>query len=81
MTVHPGFGGQSYIEDCTHKIFEIAEEARCIKHTDLVIQVDGGINEQTSQIAKEAGANCLVAGSAIFRAKDRAEMVRKLRGN
>lgn len=65
MSVEPGFGGQKFMPDMMPKINKIRQE--CIRRsltTDL--QVDGGINEETAKIAVEAGANVLVAGSAVF---------------
>jgi ribulose-phosphate 3-epimerase len=66
MTVEPGFGGQSFIEDCAKKIPVIKQNAP----DNLIIQVDGGINEQTAKICKDLGANSLVAGSYIFNSND-----------
>ena len=65
MTVEPGFGGQKYIDAMTDKI---AEARRYIDEQDLsvIIEVDGGIHENTVPIARGAGAEILVAGSAIF---------------
>lgn len=65
MTVHPGFGGQKYIHECTAKITALAEE-REKQGLDFDIEVDGGIGEGTIQEALDAGANVLVAGSAIY---------------
>ena len=65
MTVEPGFGGQSYIESCTGKVQKLRKmitEAGL----DVDIQVDGGINEKTIDKVLDAGANILVAGSAVF---------------
>jgi len=62
MTVEPGFGGQSFMEDMMPKVSELRE-----KYPHLHIQVDGGINAETAQIAAEAGANVLVAGSFVFK--------------
>ncbi len=66
MTVEPGFGGQSFMSDCTEKIKFIRQNAP----EDLIIQVDGGINAQTGNICKDFGANSLVAGSYIYGASD-----------
>ena len=65
MTVNPGFGGQKYIEYCTEKIRELRKmiDKKGLK-TD--IEVDGGINLSNVKTVKEAGANIIVAGSAIF---------------
>ena len=68
MTVNPGFGGQSYIESCTGKVQKLRKmitEAGL----DVDIQVDGGINEKTIDKVLDAGANILVAGSAVFGGK------------
>ena len=65
MTVHPGFGGQSYIDECTEKIEELRELIDR-EHADVDIQVDGGINDETMETVMKAGANLLVAGSYVF---------------
>ena len=66
MTVEPGFGGQEFMHDCAMKIPEIREKAP----EDLIIQVDGGINNLTGKICKSLGANSLVAGSYIYGSED-----------
>jgi len=72
MSVNPGFGGQSLIPYCLEKIRGL----RAIK-PDLQIEIDGGINLETLPLAKKAGANIFVVGSAIFSAKDIEEETRK----
>lgn len=62
MTVNPGFGGQAFIEGMLQKIRDL----RSID-PNIDIQVDGGINDKTSKLVKEAGANILVAGSYLFK--------------
>lgn len=62
MTVEPGFGGQEFMHDCAMKIPIIKEKAP----TNLIIQVDGGINNLTAKICTSLGANSLVAGSYIY---------------
>lgn len=66
MTVEPGFGGQEFIYDCAKKIPQIKEYLK----KDIIIQVDGGINNITSKICTSLGANNLVAGSYIFKQND-----------
>ena len=66
MTVEPGFGGQEFMANCAEKIKIIMKYAP----QNLIIQVDGGINEQTGMICKEYGANSLVAGSYIYKSSD-----------
>lgn len=66
MTVEPGFGGQSFMEDMLPKIKQIREWANEV-NPGLHIEVDGGIAKETSKLVKEAGANVLVAGTAFFR--------------
>ncbi len=69
MTVEPGFGGQSFMSDMLDKIKAIREEAdRLGKPLD--IEVDGGIDGTTAPLVKAAGANVLVSGSYLFKAKD-----------
>lgn len=74
MTVHPGFGGQSFIEDVLPKIRKLRAMA-----PELDIEVDGGINAETIKLARDAGANVFVAGSYIFGADDRVEAIESLR--
>ena len=63
MTVEPGFGGQKFMDDCSKKITEIKKYS---KNDNLIIQVDGGINDKTAKICTSLGANCLVAGNYIY---------------
>jgi ribulose-phosphate 3-epimerase len=78
MTVHPGFGGQSFIEDVMEKVKRARAEIddRGLK---VALQVDGGINEHTAPIAAAAGADVFVAGSAIFGADDPLAAARRIR--
>jgi len=78
MTVEPGFGGQSFMEDMMPKVAAIRREADR-RGLNLDIQVDGGISEKTIAAAAKAGANIFVAGSAVFGATDAAAMIASLR--
>ncbi len=78
MTVEPGFGGQSFMADMMPKIVKLREECRK-RGIEMDIQVDGGISHSTVETAAEAGANVLVAGSAIFCADDPKEAIAALR--
>ncbi len=66
MTVEPGFGGQSYIDFCTDKVCKVREMVNACGR-DIDIQVDGGINKENVHVVLEAGANVIVAGSAVFK--------------
>lgn len=66
MTVEPGFGGQKYIPECTEKVRELRMLAKA-RGIDLNIQVDGGVDASNVSIPLEAGANVIVAGSAVFK--------------
>ena len=66
MTVEPGFGGQDFIHESAMKIPLLRERAK----DDLIIQVDGGINNLTAKICTSLGANSLVAGSYIYKSND-----------
>jgi len=80
MTVEPGFGGQSFMAPMLDKIKILREElSRRILDDEVMIQVDGGIAQGTIQSAKEAGANCFVAGSAVFGTQDAAKAIETLR--
>lgn len=77
MTVEPGFGGQAFMPQTMPKLREAAELRRRTG-IELVLQVDGGVSEDTIAIAAEHGADSFVAGSAVFRG-DPAERIRALR--
>ena len=78
MTVEPGFGGQRYMESCTRKIADFKEYIKAHKLKTLV-SVDGGIDVSTAPAAAEAGADVLVAGSAVFGKNDIPASVAALR--
>lgn len=78
MTVNPGFGGQVFINDMIPKIKKLRAMLDA-KGIEAEIQVDGGINEGTAFKVAEAGANVLVAGSAIFNNKDPVNAVKTIR--
>ena len=78
MTVNPGFGGQKMIMPAVEKIAEIRgmlNRARC----DAIIEVDGGVNEQTAPMLVERGATMLVAGSALFGAPDAQKFIENVK--
>lgn len=79
MTVNPGFGGQDFIPSMLPKLRNLKQllQERGLSHVD--IQVDGGINAKTAPLVTEAGANVLVAGSAVFQTADRAAAIQQLR--
>ncbi len=78
MTVEPGFGGQSFMEDMLPKIKAIREEANKV-NPSLMIQVDGGIVPETAKLCVESGADVLVSGSYIFGATDIEKAISSLR--
>jgi len=78
MSVNPGFGGQKFIPNVIEKIKELRDLASN-KNPDLLIEVDGGVNDKNATILKEAGADILVAGSFIFNSSDYKEAIKKLR--
>ena len=73
MTVEPGFGGQSFLKDCSLKIAEIKKVC-----PSVLVEVDGGINEETAKICRQLGVDVLVAGSFIFKAEDRKKQIESL---
>ena len=79
MTVNPGFGGQKFIEGMLEKIHMLRHTIQDMGFT-CDIEVDGGINAETSELVREAGANILVAGSAIYCAPDAAQAIKDIRG-
>ncbi|MBU3178975.1 ribulose-phosphate 3-epimerase [Clostridium estertheticum] len=78
MTVNPGFGGQKFIEYCSDKVKEVRELSN-IYNKDIMIQVDGGIDESNIQGVVSSGANVIVAGSAVFKNDDIEKNIKKLR--
>src|SRR5947208_1694963 len=79
MTVHPGFGGQSFRSDQMEKVRRTAEWNKTHERK-IDIEVDGGINADTARLSIQNGANVLVAGTSIFHAEDYGEAIRELRG-
>ncbi|PLR79926.1 ribulose-phosphate 3-epimerase [Bacillus canaveralius] len=80
MTVNPGFGGQSFIHSVLPKIKQVAaliEE----RQLQVEIEVDGGVTPETAKLCVEAGANVLVAGSAIYNKQDRRQAIESIRNN
>ena len=66
MSVHPGFGGQKFIEDVVQKIRDL-DKIRKEKKLNFKIEIDGGINFETSKIAVDAGVDILVSGTTVFK--------------
>ena len=78
MSVNPGYGGQRFIESSVRKV----ERLKCLMRecgSKALIEVDGGVNEQTGGLLVEAGADALVAGNYVMSAHDRAEAIAKLK--
>ena len=79
MTVNPGFGGQKFIENTLGKIHALYHTIEG-NELDVDIEVDGGINAETAPLVREAGANILVAGSAVYGASDIEKAIQAIRG-
>ena len=79
MSVNPGFGGQKFINYSLDKIKEIKEMCIACSREDMLIQVDGGVSEHNIKDVVEAGANVIVAGSAVFKQNKIEENVMNLR--
>lgn len=79
MTVNPGFGGQAFIERTVNKISQLREWISNSDNPNIHIEVDGGITAETAPLVVEAGADVLVAGSAVFGKQDRAAAIAKIR--
>lgn len=73
MTVEPGFGGQKFMDDCALKIKELS------KFENIIIEVDGGINDITAKTCKDYGVNALVAGNYVFSSSNMKEAIASLR--
>ncbi|WP_137789703.1 ribulose-phosphate 3-epimerase [Bacillus sp. E(2018)] len=79
MTVNPGFGGQAFIESVVPKIKEVSDLVKT-QGLNVEIEVDGGVNPETARLCVEAGANVLVAGSAIYGKSDLKGAIEAIRG-
>ncbi len=79
MSVNPGFGGQTFIPEALNKI-AILNEWRKKLELSFLIEVDGGVNEQTARLCEEAGAHVVVAGSAVFNAPNRRVAIEQIKG-
>lgn len=78
MTVYPGFGGQSFMENMMPKVALLRREIDRLG-LDIDLEVDGGVGPKTAEVCAKNGANVLVAGSAIFKAEDAAEVIEQLK--
>ncbi len=78
MTVEPGFGGQKFMHDQLPKI-ELLRQMLDELNSDCLLEVDGGIDPETAPLVKQAGADVLVAGSAVFKKSDRAAAISDIR--
>jgi ribulose-phosphate 3-epimerase len=78
MSVEPGFGGQEFIPEVLDKV-RMARRMVDTGHLTLLVEIDGGINDETILAAAEAGVDCFVAGSAVYGADDPVRAVRALR--
>ncbi len=79
MTVEPGFGGQSFMHDQMVKVRTARAHIENMKKEKPLLQIDGGVSLDTIAEAALAGANCFVAGSAVYKSADPAKMVDQLR--
>ena len=79
MSVEPGFGGQKFMDSSLPKI-EYYKEKRDEMGYDYVIEVDGGIGSGNAHLVRDAGADVIVAGSAVFRAADRSAEIKAIKG-
>lgn len=79
MSVEPGFGGQKFMAPMMEKVRALRDEAARLGLGDLLIQVDGGVARDTAAVCAKSGANCLVAGSAVFGRPDYRAEVEALR--
>ena len=80
MSVNPGWGGQSFITESIEKIRKLRAEVDK-RGRNVIIQVDGGLNAETAALCREAGVDCIVAGTYVFRHADRRHALDSLRGD
>jgi ribulose-phosphate 3-epimerase len=78
MSVKPGFGGQKFIQNTLKKVEQL-KEMRNRMGLNTIIEIDGGVNLETGKLLSDAGADALVAGSAVFKAEDPIKMIKDLK--
>ncbi len=78
MSVNPGFGGQKFIQNTLKKVEQL-KEVRNRMGLNTIIEIDGGVNLETGKLLSDAGADALVAGSAVFKAEDPIKMIKDLK--
>lgn len=78
MSVEPGFGGQKLIPETIEKVAQV-KEMRQVLGAELEIEIDGGLTAENAHLAKDAGVDVIVAGSAVFKAENTAEVIAKLK--
>ena len=79
MSVNPGFGGQKFIYQALQKIRKLKDRIT-VKNTNTLIEVDGGVGLQNAEVILQAGADVLVAGSAVFKSENPTETIERLKG-
>ncbi len=79
MSVYPGYGGQKFIGEVLEKVKKARDYAVKIGRPEMDIEIDGGVTEENAHTIREAGANVLVAGSAVFKAQDTAAAIANLK--
>lgn len=79
MTVEPGFGGQAFMSEQMPKVRQARQWIDLLNGVKPILQVDGGISERTIEEAAESGANCFVAGSAVYNSNNPVATIEKLR--
>lgn len=80
MSVFPGYGGQKFIPSALENVKKVREYALSNGKSDLTIEIDGGVTCDNAAVIREAGATVLVAGSAVFKAVDKAAAIAEIRG-
>ncbi len=78
MSVNPGFGGQSFIQN-TYKKIEILQQLKIKSKNPFLIQIDGGVNKKNAKELLEKGANVLVAGNSVFKSENPTEKIKELK--
>ena len=78
MSVNPGFGGQSFIENTYHKIQRL-KEIISMHNSNTLIEIDGGVTDENAAELSKAGADILVAGSFVFKAEDQPQTIKNLK--